>query len=154
MSVLGERLAQVRKQARLSQAQLGAALVPPVSALSVRNWEKGVHSPRADHLLELARVLHSTVGYLTGETNENTPQPPPPPAIPRTYDPDEPPVPRGLQQLIDMGVPMRRDEFVRLLGYADALNTSRGARGAASWTCGQWLDVLHDERRRAAEGEG
>jgi len=148
MSELGERLAELRRRARLTQAELGATLLPPVSELSVRNWEKGRHDARRRHLQELARVLRTTVGYLVGETDDPHPRtaPPAPPA--RTYDPDEPPVPPGLQRLIDMGVPLGAGELAQLLGYADPLNPVRGARGAVGWTPGEWLDVLIDERRR------
>ncbi len=149
MYTLGERLAELRERAGMTQAKLGASLSPPVSALSVRNWEKDAHSPRAGHLVGLARALRTTVGYLAGETDEER-GPAPPPS--RSYDPDEPPVPPGLQQLIDLGLPLGRGEPARLLSYADPLNPTRGARGAAGWTPGQWLDVLLDERRRNLNG--
>jgi len=154
MSELGKRLRELRERARLTQSELAAALSPPVSELSVRNWEKGRHDARRQHLQELARALKTTVGYLVGETD--APHPPAAALMPpaRTYDPDEPPVPPGLQRLIDMGVPLGPGELARLLGYADPLNPVRGARGALGWTPGEWLDVLLDERRRNTTGDG
>jgi len=65
-----------------------------------------------------------------------------------SYDPDEPPIPGGLQRLIDMGLPLRQDELEELVAFADPLSKERGAHGAMGWTPGQWLDVLLEERRR------
>jgi transcriptional regulator with XRE-family HTH domain len=73
----------------------------------------------------------------------------------RSYDPDEAPVPGGLQRLIDMGLPLRPDELQTLVAYSDPMDATRGARGAMGWTPGQWLDVLLEERRkRRPEGNG
>jgi transcriptional regulator with XRE-family HTH domain len=153
MNTPGERIAALRKQAQMTQRQLAEAA--GVTPLSVRNWEKGTNRPRSDHLAGLAKALRTTSGYLNGETDESRPVRAAHEAAvaPRTYDPDEPPVPPGLQRLIDMGLPIRADELRRLRAYADPLNPTRGARGAAGWSPGEWLDVLVEERRNLAAEE-
>ena len=142
MASFGDRLKELRSKHHLTQAKLGRTLSPPVSANSVRSWEKDAHNPRADHLRQLVEALRTSADYLLGgsEAAEEA-------RASRSYDPDEPPIPPGLQQLIETKVPMARSELVQLLGYADPLNAERGARGAANWSAGEWLDVLLAERR-------
>ena len=61
MSV-GERIAELRKQNHLSQAQLADAM--EVSRQAVSKWESDQSSPDTLHLIKLAEVLESDVEYL------------------------------------------------------------------------------------------
>ena len=55
----GRNIEAVRKRLRLSQAQLGAMLDPPVSQPTVARWENGKAEPRLDHKIQLCRVLRT-----------------------------------------------------------------------------------------------
>lgn len=56
----------------LNQAELGAALNPPVSERTVREWEKSNSPISSFQLLNLIQLFHCSVDYLLGLTDERT----------------------------------------------------------------------------------
>ena len=141
-----DRLKQARKSAGLTQQQLGE-LIGKTSD-TVRGYEKGRIDLPVPALEALAaatgrdvRWFFQVSGSAAGVDVEERA------AAVGSYDPDAPPMPPGLQGLIDMGVPMREDEVSALLGYADPMESSVGAQVAMRWSAGEWLNVLLEERR-------
>ena len=65
---IGERLRECRRNIHMSQEYLAEAV--DVHANTIRKWEKGQRSPRAEELAKLAFALNTTVAYLTGETDD------------------------------------------------------------------------------------
>ena len=61
---IGERIKEVRKACRMSQAEVGEAL--GVTNTSVRNWEKGVCTPPSPTIIALAALFSCSVRDLTG----------------------------------------------------------------------------------------
>ncbi len=59
---IGERIAQLRKDASLSQGQLAESL--GVSRQAVSKWENDLSSPDTLNLIRLADVLNSEVEYI------------------------------------------------------------------------------------------
>ncbi len=59
---IGERIAQLRKDASLSQGQLAESL--GVSRQAVSKWENDLSSPDTINLIRLADVLNSEVEYI------------------------------------------------------------------------------------------
>lgn len=59
---IGERIAQLRKDASLSQGQLAESL--GVSRQAVSKWENDLSSPDTLNLIRLAEVLDSEVEYI------------------------------------------------------------------------------------------
>jgi transcriptional regulator with XRE-family HTH domain len=136
-----ERIRRARMEAGLSQQALAARIGK--STDTVRGYEKGRIQPPGDVVDRIADATGKAPEWFLTHRQGG--------AV-ASYDPDEPAMPGGLQRLIDMGLPLREDELETLVGFADPLNTSRGARGAMGWTPGQWLDVLLEERRRHVNG--
>lgn len=65
-AALGARLAEVRKAAEMSQADMAARLGCTKAAVSY--WEAGKRAISAEAVVEFARVLHLDLGrLLTGE---------------------------------------------------------------------------------------
>lgn len=62
-----------RERKGLSQAELGAALDPPVPERTVCEWEKGVTPIPATQLLNLTKLFRCSADYLLGLTDERTP---------------------------------------------------------------------------------
>ena len=60
--MMGARIAALRREAGMSQAQLAQAL--QVSPSAVGMYEQGRREPSADMLLAIARTLNVTVDYL------------------------------------------------------------------------------------------
>lgn len=60
-SSLGQRVHDHRKKLKLTQDQLGAQLTPPVTRASIANIEAGKQGVLAHTLVQLARVLKTTV---------------------------------------------------------------------------------------------
>lgn len=142
-----ERFVRAREEAGLTQEHLAEQLGKTKD--TVRGYEKGRIEPPGKVVARIAEVTGWRPEWFVqgvkiarerGYGAEAGPA--------RSYDPDEPPVPPGLQRLLELGLPLRQDELPTLVGYADPLDPTRGARGAAGWTPGQWLDVLLEERRR------
>jgi len=68
MSVFGKRLADLRKEQKLSQTELATQLGTSISVIS--RYERGEMTPSIDNAKKLAGLLNTTVGYLLGE-NDN-----------------------------------------------------------------------------------
>lgn len=66
--MFSDRIARLRKERGLNQKQLAEKL--EVSVDSVRRWEQGKRSPDVEMLRNIARVLNTTVSYISGETND------------------------------------------------------------------------------------
>lgn len=60
---LGERITELRKEAKLSQVDLAKSM--DVSRQAVSKWETDQASPDASNLIRLAEVLDSDIEYLT-----------------------------------------------------------------------------------------
>jgi transcriptional regulator with XRE-family HTH domain len=67
---LGERIKQRREYLRLSQAEVAARMSKHTDR-AVGHWESGYARISAVDLIELAKVLHCPVSYLTGEEEYN-----------------------------------------------------------------------------------
>jgi transcriptional regulator with XRE-family HTH domain len=142
-----ERIRRAREEADLTQQELAERLGK--SKDTVRGYETGRIEPPGKIVRQIADITGWRPEWFVGGVEiDRGPRPIGKTRVARSYDPDEPPVPGGLQRLIDLGLPVRHDELQRLVGYADPTNATRGARGAVGWTPGQWLDVLVEERRR------
>lgn len=66
--MFSDRIARLRKERGLNQKEFAKKL--NVSVDSVRRWEQGKRSPDVEMLCEIARVLNTTVSYISGETND------------------------------------------------------------------------------------
>jgi transcriptional regulator with XRE-family HTH domain len=67
--MLGARIAALRREAGLNQAQLAAQL--KISPSAVGMYEQGRREPSADMLVAMAQAFHVSVDYLlTGQTQE------------------------------------------------------------------------------------
>ena len=55
---LADRLSAARKARQMSQAAIGAALVPPQARRNVCKWEKGRCEPSLETVAQLATVLN------------------------------------------------------------------------------------------------
>jgi transcriptional regulator with XRE-family HTH domain len=64
--VLGTKIRAFRVRNNISQADLGAALVPPVSFQQIQKYEKGVNRISSTKLVQLSNALGATVGDLLG----------------------------------------------------------------------------------------
>ncbi len=64
MLLFSKRLKEIRKQAGLTQQQLGDMI--GVTKVSVCCYEKGTRTPTLDTLIDLANVLHVEFTYLLG----------------------------------------------------------------------------------------
>ena len=137
-----ERLRRAREAKGLSQAALAEQLGKNPD--SVRGYEAGRIEPPGHVVAEIARITGKPRHWFIGDGAHKEVSP--------IFDPDAPPVPPGLQTLVDMGLPLRADELRDLVAYADPMNPSRGARDAMGWTPGEWLNVLIEDRRRRALG--
>lgn len=64
--IFARRLAEARKRAGLSQAQVGvlAGMEPEVASPRVNQYERGVHEPRAEMAQKLAEVLNVPAAFL------------------------------------------------------------------------------------------
>jgi transcriptional regulator with XRE-family HTH domain len=68
MDIFSKRLAELRKEQKLSQTKLATKLGTSFSVIS--RYERGEMTPSIDNAKKLAAILGTTVGYLLGE-NEN-----------------------------------------------------------------------------------
>jgi len=62
---VGHRIKVRRVECRLKQRELGDAI--GVEQVQISEWERGRRALKVEQLVELARVLDTTVGYLVGE---------------------------------------------------------------------------------------
>lgn len=67
--IFARRLAEARKRAGVSQAQLGvmAGMEPEVASPRVNQYERGVHEPRAEMAKKLSEVLNVPAAFLYTE---------------------------------------------------------------------------------------
>lgn len=62
IDTIGARIARLRKQAGMSQAELAKRI--HISRSSVQSWECGLNYPSTDNLIALAKHLHVSADYL------------------------------------------------------------------------------------------
>lgn len=63
-STFGERLAQARKDAKLTGESLGVKLAPPVSKQTIAHWEANRHFPVVSHVRQLCEILQVSADAL------------------------------------------------------------------------------------------
>lgn len=63
-ATFGERLAQARKDAKLSGESLGGKLAPSVSKQTIAHWEANRHFPIVPHVRQLCEILHVSADAL------------------------------------------------------------------------------------------
>lgn len=63
-----ERLKALRKQVKLTQAQIAEKL--DISQQAYASWERGVKKPTQENLVKIAQVLNVSVDYLVGNSEE------------------------------------------------------------------------------------
>lgn len=64
-----ERLKTLRKQVKLTQAQIAEKL--NISQQAYASWERGVKKPTQDNLVKIAQILNVSVDYLVGNSDEH-----------------------------------------------------------------------------------
>lgn len=69
MASFGELLSELRKDRGMTQRDLGQVLHVSVSTIS--NYEKDVHLPDVEKLVNIADFFHVTTDYLLGRTEYN-----------------------------------------------------------------------------------
>lgn len=69
MAEFGELLAELRTDRKMTQKDL--ASIMHVSIGTISNYEKGVHFPDVEKLLNLADIFHVTTDYLLGRCASN-----------------------------------------------------------------------------------
>lgn len=70
---LAERIAQLRRERKMSQEDLAEALL--VSRQSVSKWENGLSNPDTENLIRLAEIFQVDVNLLTGSQLETEEKP-------------------------------------------------------------------------------
>lgn len=65
-----ERLKALRKQVKLTQAQIAEKL--DISQQTYASWERGVKKPTQENLVKIAQVLNVSVDYLVGNSEEKS----------------------------------------------------------------------------------
>jgi len=68
MSNFGKKISELRKDKKISQAELAKKLKTSVSVIG--RYERGEMTPSIDAAVKIALVLDTTVGYLLGETDQ------------------------------------------------------------------------------------
>ena len=63
-----ERLKTLRKQVKLTQAQIAEKL--NISQQAYASWERGVKKPTQENLVKISQILNVTVDYLVGNSDE------------------------------------------------------------------------------------
>ena len=71
MKIFAERLKEVRTHNGLTTVELAQRLA--VGSNTVSRWESGTREPDLETIAKIAQILHTTVAYLMGETDSNTP---------------------------------------------------------------------------------
>lgn len=69
MSIMSERLTQLREQNKLSQSDVALRL--NVSAALISAYERDERKPSIDNLILLADIYHVTTDYILGRTMTN-----------------------------------------------------------------------------------
>lgn len=65
-----ERLKTLRKQVKLTQAQIAEKL--DISQQAYASWERGVKKPTQENLVKIAQVLNVSIDYLVGNSDEKS----------------------------------------------------------------------------------
>lgn len=65
-----ERLKTLRKQVKLTQAQIAEKL--NISQQAYASWERGVKKPTQDNLVKIAQILNVSVDFLVGNSQETS----------------------------------------------------------------------------------
>ena len=65
-----ERLKTLRKQVKLTQAQIAEKL--NISQQAYGSWERGVKKPTQENLVKIAQILNVSVDYLVGNSEEKS----------------------------------------------------------------------------------
>ena len=65
---LAERLKTLRKQVKLTQAQIAEKL--DISQQAYASWERGAKKPTQENLVKIAQVLNVSIDYLVGNSEE------------------------------------------------------------------------------------
>mgnify|MGYP000992660987 FL=1 len=63
-----ERLKTLRKQVKLTQAQIAEKI--DISQQAYASWEHGAKKPTQENLIKIAQVLNVSVDYLVGNSEE------------------------------------------------------------------------------------
>jgi len=66
-SILGSRIAELRKKKNVTQAQLAVKLSKSTSTIAM--WETGMRDPDSQMILELSKFFGVSTDYLFGTTN-------------------------------------------------------------------------------------
>ena len=66
---IGNRIRTLRKQLNYSQEYVAEQL--DVTRQAVSKWEKDLTSPDTDNIIQLAKLLNSTVEYIASGKKEN-----------------------------------------------------------------------------------
>ena len=64
-----ERLKTLRKQVKLTQAQIAEKL--NISQQAYASWERGAKKPTQENLVKIAQVLNVSIDYLVGNSDEH-----------------------------------------------------------------------------------
>lgn len=67
---LAERLKTLRKQVKLTQAQIAEKL--DISQQAYASWERGAKKPTQENLVKIAQVLNVSVDYLVGNSEKKS----------------------------------------------------------------------------------
>lgn len=70
--MIGERIRTLRKQKRMSQAELGNQI--GITPNTVAKWERGELTPRGTSIARVAKALETTSAYILGETSDPSSQ--------------------------------------------------------------------------------
>ena len=65
-----ERLKTLRKQVKLTQAQIAEKL--DISQQAYASWERGVKKPTQENLVKIAQILNVSVDYLVGNSEKKS----------------------------------------------------------------------------------
>lgn len=66
--MIGDRIASARRFAGLTQAELGEKCGAHLQTVS--KWERGMHMPTADDIVNIAKATHSSPNFLLGYSDE------------------------------------------------------------------------------------
>ncbi len=69
MSTFGKKLAELRKELKMSQGELSKLL--NTSTFVIGRYERDEMSPSIEVAKKIASILNTTVGYLLGETEDD-----------------------------------------------------------------------------------
>jgi transcriptional regulator with XRE-family HTH domain len=68
---VGERLKKLRKKNKFPVAKITDSL--NIARSTYNNWEAGTRSPKGDQLINLASVFNTTIDYIVGRTDDDSP---------------------------------------------------------------------------------